>query len=42
MVQIRQISKKRKSKSPDFYEKFQYVAKNIEGFCFFPTLISSM
>jgi hypothetical protein len=34
-----QISKKKKSKSQDFYDKFDCVAKNIEGFWFF---ISSM
>jgi hypothetical protein len=28
-------SKANNSKLPDFYEKFQYVAKNIERFCFF-------
>jgi hypothetical protein len=40
------FQKEKNSKSPDFYDKFQYVAKNIEGFCFFfffsPTSISSM
>ncbi len=46
--QIRHISKRKNSKSPDFYEKFQYVAKNIEVFFFFffffffPTSISRM
>ncbi len=29
-------------KLPDFKDKFQQVAKNIEGFGFFPTFISSM
>jgi len=29
-------------KSPDFYDKFQQVAKNIEGFWFLKNLISSM
>ncbi len=28
--------------SPNFYDKFQQVVKNIEGFCFFSTFISSM
>ncbi len=28
------FQKEKNSKSPDFYDKFQYVAKNIEGFCF--------
>ncbi len=32
MTQIRQISKKKNSKSLDFIDKFQQVAKNIEGF----------
>ncbi len=32
MTQIRQISKKKNSKLPDFIDKFQQVAKNIEGF----------
>jgi hypothetical protein len=27
-------------KSPDFYDKFQQVAKNIKGFCFFFVLLS--
>jgi hypothetical protein len=35
ITQIRQITKRKNSKSPDFYDKFHYVAKNIEGFCFF-------
>ncbi len=35
MAQICQISKTKVSESPDFYDKFQWVAKNIEGFCFF-------
>jgi hypothetical protein len=34
--------KKKNSKSPDFYNKFQYVAKNIEGSWFFSTIISGM
>ncbi len=43
IVQIFQFSKKKKkSKSPDFYNKFQYVAKNIEGSWFFSTFISGM
>ncbi len=33
---------KKKSKPPDFYDKFQKVAKNIEGFWFFFTFISSL
>jgi hypothetical protein len=34
--------KKKVSISPDFYDKFQYVAKNIEGSClFFSNFISS-
>jgi hypothetical protein len=32
MTQIRQTPKKKNSKSPDFIDKFQQVAKNIEGF----------
>ncbi len=35
MAQIRQISKNNKSKSPDFNEKFQYMAKKIEAGVFF-------
>jgi hypothetical protein len=43
MAQICQILKTKVSESPDFYDKFQYVAKNIEGFCnFFSTFISSL
>jgi hypothetical protein len=34
MAQIHQISKVFFSKSPDFYDKFQKVAKNTEGLCF--------
>jgi hypothetical protein len=30
------------SRLSDFYAKFQQVAKNIEGFCIFPTFISRM
>jgi hypothetical protein len=40
MVQIRQISKIKKFKSPDFFNKFQKEAKNIEGSWFFSTFIS--
>jgi hypothetical protein len=29
MTQFRQILKNKESKSPDFYNKFQWVAKNI-------------
>jgi hypothetical protein len=29
-------------KSPDFYDKFQQSGKNIEGFSFLSTFISSM
>jgi hypothetical protein len=32
MAQIRQILKKKNSKFSEFYDKFQWVAKNIEGF----------
>jgi len=42
MTQIRQILKIVFFKSPDFYDKFQQVTKNIEGLGFFPTFISSM
>ncbi len=35
-------SKAKKPKSPDFCDKFQWVAKNIEGFWFFSTFTSSM
>jgi hypothetical protein len=35
MTQIYQIKNKIKSKSPDFYNKFQKVANNIKGFWFF-------
>jgi len=38
MTQIHQIKNfKKKSKSPDFYNKFQKVANNIKGFWFFFT-----
>jgi hypothetical protein len=40
MVQIRQISKRKNFKSPDFYNKFQQVAKKDPGF--FLTYISGM
>jgi hypothetical protein len=33
---------KKNSKSPDFYNKFQSIDKNIEGFRFFSTFISNM
>jgi hypothetical protein len=42
MAQICQISKKKNSRLPDFYAKFQQVARNIEGFCVFSTFISRM
>jgi hypothetical protein len=42
MVQICQVSKRKKFKSPDFYNKFQSVGKNIEGSWFFSTLIFGM
>jgi hypothetical protein len=32
MAQIRHISRKKNSQSPDFYGKFQEVAKDIERF----------
>jgi len=35
MAQIYQISKKKVARSPEFYDKLQQVAKNIEGSCFF-------
>ncbi len=34
VAQICQILKTKDSESSDFYDKFQQVAKNIEGFCF--------
>jgi hypothetical protein len=34
-AQIRQISKEKKSKTPDLDDKFQWVAKNIEIFFLF-------
>jgi hypothetical protein len=42
MTQIRQIFKNNqtKPKSLDFYDKFHYVAKNIEAFCFFKKRLS--
>jgi hypothetical protein len=42
ITQILHISKIFFSESPDFYDKFQQVVMNIEGFCFFSTFISSM
>ncbi len=33
MAQIRRISKFKNSKLPEFYDNFQKVAKNIDGFC---------
>jgi hypothetical protein len=42
MAQIRQILKKKNSKFSEFYDKFQWVAKNIKGFWVFSTFISSM
>jgi hypothetical protein len=42
ITQILHISKNFFSESPNFYDKFQQVVKNIEGFFFFPTFISSM
>jgi hypothetical protein len=30
------------SRSPNFYDKFQKVVKNTEGFCFFSTFISNL
>ncbi len=42
MAQIRQILKKKNSKFSEFYDKFQWVAQNIEGFWVFSTFISSM
>jgi hypothetical protein len=42
MVQIRQISKRKEFKLPNFYNKFQKVAKNIEESWFFSTFISGM
>jgi hypothetical protein len=42
MAQIRQISYFKNSKSPEPYDNFQRVAKDIEGFCFFPTCIHVM
>jgi len=36
IIQIRQIIIEESFfKSPDFYDNFQQVAKNIKGFCFF-------
>ncbi len=34
MAQIHRISNLKNSKLPEFYNNFQKVAKNIEGFCF--------
>jgi hypothetical protein len=42
IIQIRQILKIIFCKLSNFYDKFQQVANNIEGFSFFFTLISSM
>ncbi len=42
MAQIRQISNLRNSKSPESYDNFQKVAKNIKGSSFFPSFISIM
>jgi len=42
MANIHQISKNIFLKSPDFYDKFQQVAKNIKRFYLFQTLISNM
>jgi hypothetical protein len=36
------FEKKNKFKSPDFYNKFQSVGKNIEGSWFFSTFIFGM
>ncbi len=33
MAQIRRTSNLKNSKLPEFYDNFQKVAKNIEGFC---------
>jgi hypothetical protein len=37
-----QEKKKKKPNSPDFCDKFEYLTKNIEGFYFFSTFISSL
>jgi hypothetical protein len=42
MTQIRQISKEKKSKSPDFNDELQWVPKNIEGFWVFLIFIFSI
>jgi hypothetical protein len=42
MTEIRQISKTIVSILADFYDKFQLVAKNVEGFGPFFTFISSL
>jgi hypothetical protein len=42
MTEIHQISKTKVSRLADFYDRFQLVAKNVEGFGFFLTLISSL
>jgi hypothetical protein len=42
MTQICQIPKKKQSELPDFYDKVQHVAKNIEGSYFFSTFLSCM
>ncbi len=34
--------RKNNSRSPNLYDKFQQVLKNIEGFCFFSTFISNL
>jgi hypothetical protein len=42
MAQTCQISKNFFFTLPYFYDKFHWVAKNLEGFCFSPTFKSSM
>jgi hypothetical protein len=42
IAQIRQILKKKNSKFSEFYNKFQCVAKNIEGLWVFSTFIYSI
>jgi hypothetical protein len=42
MTEIHQISKTKVSRLADFYDKFQLVTKNVEGFGFFFTFISSL
>jgi len=43
IYKLKKLKKKRKAfELPDFYDKFQNVAKRIKGFWFFSTFISSL